>query len=87
MLEGLSLEGKVVIVTGGGAGLGKAMAIMLGAAGADIVVAGRRLGPLEEVAAEVKAYGRRALAIPTDISDSDQVSRMVQLVSKNFGYI
>jgi len=87
MLEGLSLEGKVVIVTGGGSGLGKAMAISLAGAGADVVVAGRRLGPLEEVAAEVKAYGRRALAIPTDISDSDQVNRMVQLVSKDFGDI
>ena len=76
MLEALSLEGKVVVVTGGGTGLGREMALHLAAAGADLALAARRPGPLEAVAAEVEVLGRRALTIPTDITDSSQVNRI-----------
>ncbi len=85
MLERLSLEGKTVIVTGGGTGLGRRMALHLAAAGADLALAGRRPAPLEAVAAEVRALGRRALAIPTDVTDSAQVDRMVESVLDSLG--
>lgn len=80
MLKRLDLEGKVAIVTGGGTGLGREMALHLAEAGADLAVAGRRSAPLEVVAREVRGLGRRALAIPTDITDSDQVTRLVDTV-------
>jgi NAD(P)-dependent dehydrogenase (short-subunit alcohol dehydrogenase family) len=85
MLQQLSLEGKTVIITGGGTGLGREMAVQLAAAGADVALAGRRPDPLETVAAEVRALGRRALAIPTDITDSAQVNRMVESVLQSLG--
>ena len=87
MLEALSLEGKVVIVTGGGTGLGREMVRHMARAGADIVVAARRPGPLEETCQEVRALGRRALAVPTDITDSAAVNRMVEGALQELGRI
>ena len=87
MLESLNLEGKTVIVTGGGTGLGKAMVLAMARAGADIVVAARRQPLIETVAEEVRALGRRALAIPTDVTDSAQINRMVQQTVAEFGKV
>jgi NAD(P)-dependent dehydrogenase (short-subunit alcohol dehydrogenase family) len=64
----LALPGKVAIVTGGGTGMGRAMAMEFAKAGADIVIASRTVANLERVAAEARALGRRALAIQTDVS-------------------
>ena len=69
MLDRLSLDGKVVIVTGGGTGLGRAMVMDLARAGADLVLASRRTAPIEETASKVRDLGRKALAIPTDVTD------------------
>lgn len=87
ILDELSLEGKVAIVTGGGTGLGKAMSLAMASAGADIVVGARRAEPIEQTAAEVRKLGRRALAIPTDITDSRQVNQMVDRALTDFGRI
>ncbi len=87
MLEGLSLDGRVIGITGGGTGLGLAMVRALARAGADLAIAGRRPGPIEDAANEVEALGRRALAIPTDIGDSGQVDRLVTTVWDHFGHI
>jgi len=73
-----NLEGKVAVITGGGTGLGKVMALTLARAGADIVIAGRRVPPIEQIASEVKDLGRRSLAIPTDIADSAQCNRLIE---------
>lgn len=81
------LEGKVAIITGGGTGLGKAMVLALAEEGADIVVAARRVAPIEQTAKEVSALGRRALAIPTDVTDSQQVNRMVERTLSEMGRI
>lgn len=83
----LSLEGRVAIIIGGGTGLGKATSLAMARAGADIVVAGRRPEPLEGTVAEVKALGRRALAIPTDATVSREVDAMVDRVHAEFGHI
>ncbi len=87
MLERLNLEGRVIGITGGGTGLGLAMVRALARAGADLAIAGRRSQPIEDAAHEVEALGRKALAIPTDISDSSQVDRLVSTIWEHFGHI
>ncbi|MDP6102320.1 MAG: SDR family oxidoreductase [Dehalococcoidia bacterium] len=87
MLEKLSLDDKVIVVTGGGTGLGREMARHLARAGADIVVAGRRHGPIEEAAAEFRDMGRRALAISTDVTDSKQVNALFEQILAEFGRV
>ncbi len=83
----LSLEGQVAIVTGGGTGIGRGLALEFAEAGADVVVASRRLPVLEKVAEEVTALGRRSLTIQTDISRKADVDNMVQRAMDEFGGI
>ncbi len=83
----LELKDKVTVITGGGTGLGKAMALALAGEGSDIVVAARRAGPIEQAAREVRELGRRALAIPTDVTDSGQVNRLVEQTLSELGRI
>ena len=87
MLQQFSLEGKSAVVTGGGSGLGKAIALALGRAGADVAIAGRRPGLIGEAAEEVRRSGRRAVAIPTDITDSRQVNSLIEKAIAEFGKI
>ena len=82
-----SLTGRVAIVTGGGSGIGQGIVMGLAEAGANIVVVGRRPGPLEETCAMVRKLGRKALAVPTDVTDEAQVKQMVQKVQSEFGRI
>ncbi|MBN1382812.1 MAG: glucose 1-dehydrogenase [Deltaproteobacteria bacterium] len=82
-----SLEGQVIIITGGGTGLGSAMAFRLAEEGADIVVAARRLAPLEETAAGVRKRGRKALVVPTDVTDTGQVNRLIEKTLGEMGKI
>jgi len=83
----LALPGKVAIITGGGTGMGRSMALEFAKAGADIVVASRTVANLERVAAEVRAQGRRALAILTDVSLKSDVDRMVAGTMEAFGQV
>lgn len=85
--EKFQLHGKVAIVTGGGTGLGKYMCLTLAQAGADIVVAARRVKLIEETAAEVKKLGRRALSIPTDVTDPSQVNHLMEKSIKEMGKV
>ncbi len=62
-----ALDGQVAIMTGGGSGIGRAAALMLAAEGAQVVVAGRRKAPIEEVAAEIGRAGGRAVARVCDV--------------------
>ena len=87
MLESLSMEDKVVVITGGGTGLGLAMVRAMARAGASICAAGRRQAPIEAAAAEVTALGRDALAVSTDVTDSGQVDRLMETALDEFGRI
>ena len=80
------LQDKVVIVSGIGPGLGRSIAIRSAQQGADVVLAARTESRLEEVADEVKALGRRALAVPTDVSDPDAAQRLMQATLDTFGH-
>ena len=79
-----SLEGKVAIVTGSGRGIGKAVALGMAEAGADIVVLARTIADIENTAAEIRALGRRAIAVPTDVRVSEQVTNMVNRTLEEF---
>nr|MCS5659708.1 SDR family oxidoreductase [Dehalococcoidia bacterium] len=87
MLEALSLTGKIVVITGGGTGLGREMTLAMAKAGADLVIAARRLAPIEEVAQQVRAIGRRAEAVPTDATDTESVRLLFEHVIKEFGKV
>jgi NAD(P)-dependent dehydrogenase (short-subunit alcohol dehydrogenase family) len=80
-----SLENRVAVITGGNRGLGRAIALALAEAGADIVIVGRNKEKNNEVAAEVKKYGRTAISFATDLRDIPAINRMVEEVVKQFG--
>ncbi|HEX9896472.1 MAG TPA: SDR family oxidoreductase [Dehalococcoidales bacterium] len=82
-----TLDGKVIIITGGGTGLGRSMAFRLAEEGADIVVAARRVQPLEETAAGVRKLGRKALVVPTDVTDSAQCNHLIEKTLAEMGKI
>ncbi|MFQ5894354.1 MAG: SDR family NAD(P)-dependent oxidoreductase [Nitrospinota bacterium] len=71
------LSGKVALVTGGGTGLGKAMALGLAGAGADLILASRTLARLQGAKAEVEALGRHALALPLDVAKPEEADACV----------
>lgn len=81
------LDGRVAIVTGGGSGIGRAVALRFAREGADVVVADVNAESGSAVAAEVRAIGRRGLAVPTDVADIDQVQALVDRTVAEFGRI
>jgi citronellol/citronellal dehydrogenase len=80
-------RGTVAVITGGGTGIGRAVALDLAHCGADVVICGRRPEPLDKTVAEIEALGVHALAVPTDIRDEDQATRMVDRTIDRFGRI
>ena len=86
MLE-LSLEGKVAIVTGGSKGIGKAVALRFAEHGADVALAARGEEDLNLVAKEIESLGRRALAVPTDMMQRDQVQNLVDRTAAELGTV
>ena len=83
----MKLENRVAIITGGGRGIGHATALAFATAGADIVLAARTIGEISAVAEEVRALGRRALAIPTDVQHKAAVDAMVAKTLDTFGKV
>ena len=83
----MKLENRVAIITGGGRGIGRATALAFAAEGADLVLAARTDGEISAVAEEVRALGRRALAIPTDVQHKTAVDAMVAQTLETFGKV
>ena len=82
-----SLDGRVCLVTGASRGLGRAIAIALAEAGADVVLTARSAPALKEAAATIEGYGRKSLTIPCDIHDEKSVIEMVSDAIARFGRI
>jgi len=83
----MKLKDKVAIITGGGTGIGKAISLAFANEGAAVVVAARNPSRLEEVAKDIKSRGGKAKAIQTDISNHEQIKRMVAQTIDEFGQI
>ena len=81
------LEGKVAVVTGAGRGLGLAAVRALSQAGAHVALLGRSAEELGNAAREVEAAGRRALALPTDVTDEAAVEEAAEAVIEDFGHV
>lgn len=81
------LQDKVVVVSGVGPGLGRAIAVRSAKAGADVVLASRTESRLTEVAKEIAELGRRAVVVPTDINDEDAVAHLVETATGAFGRV
>jgi len=85
--DDILLTEQVAIVTGGGGGIGRAMALAFAAVGANVVIADIDPGRCEETAARVREFGRKALSVPTDVMDTDQIRAMVAKADETFGRI
>ena len=86
-LPDFSLKDKVAIVTGAKRGIGKAIAVTFAEAGANVVVCGRTLDELEEVTSDIRALGRRSLALKTNVTVKNEVTSLVERTIKDFGTI
>jgi len=85
--EDFSLKDKVALITGGSRGIGKAIAVGMAKAGADVALASRKLPDLEQVAQEIRALGRRALAVAAHVGRLEEISNLVTRVKEEFGRI
>ena len=81
------LTGKVAIVTGASRGIGRTLALGLGNAGADVVVASRTIAELESLAEELRAMGRRTLIQPLDVSKVSDIQELSDATMSEFGHI
>ncbi len=87
MLERFRLDGKVAIVTGAGRGIGAGTALALAEAGADVVLASRTREQLDEVADAARSFGRRAVVVPTDVTDNEAVAALVPAAIDELGRV
>jgi NAD(P)-dependent dehydrogenase (short-subunit alcohol dehydrogenase family) len=81
------LQGKSAIITGGSKGIGKAIALAFSEAGASVALAARSREELEQAAKEIEAAGGRALAIPTDVTDPEQVQQLIDRTVADLGTV
>ena len=81
----MELEGKVAIVTGPAKGMGEAVTMALAQEGAELVLTGRDMTPIDAVAERTRALGRRAIAVPCDVTDPGEVDAMVAKAKAEFG--
>jgi NAD(P)-dependent dehydrogenase (short-subunit alcohol dehydrogenase family) len=81
------LDGKTALITGGGSGIGKAIALAFANEGADVCIIGRSITKVEDTARQIKNLGRKSLALRTDVSKISDIDDMVNMVIGFFGKI
>src|SRR5512134_3493584 len=84
---GLDLDGKVAVVVGATSGIGRVLALGLAQAGAHVVPTGRRLGHVEEVAAEIERMGRRTVRVACDVTSAASLDAARQAMEKELGRV
>jgi NAD(P)-dependent dehydrogenase (short-subunit alcohol dehydrogenase family) len=85
--RGLDLTNRVAVVVGGTSGIGRAIALGLAEAGADVAPTGRREKQVQQVAGEVEQLGRRSLALTSDVSDTKSIQKLADTVIEKFGKV
>lgn len=87
VLERFRLDGRVAVITGASSGLGAGFAVALAEAGADVVLAARRVDRLADTGRAVESLGRRALTVPTDVADPEQCTALTDTVMREWGRV
>jgi len=87
IIQRFNLTGSVAVITGGGRGIGRGIALAYAEAGADVVLAARTLSDVEAVAEEVRGLGRRALAVTCDVNDAEQRTALITQAREHMGRI
>jgi NADP-dependent 3-hydroxy acid dehydrogenase YdfG len=82
-----NIAGKVVVITGASSGLGEATARLLSTEGATVVLGARRKDRIQSLASELTASGRKAVAVPTDVTHREQVQQLVDAAVETYGRI
>ena len=85
VLDPAANSGTVVLVSGGGTGIGRATALEMSRTGAQVVVCGRRIDPLEETRREIAGLGHECLAVGADLREPEEVARVVDVAMERFG--
>jgi 3-oxoacyl-[acyl-carrier protein] reductase len=83
----LTLKGKIAVITGAGRGIGRAIALGYGKAGAQVVCLARTLTEIQSAAAEIRSVGGQALAIPADVTDPEMLAGVFGKIREEFGRI
>ena len=83
----MSIENKVVVITGAGSGIGRATALLLASRGAKIVLGARRETQIASVAADIQETGGQAIYLPTDVTQRGDVEALVALASEHYGRV
>jgi NAD(P)-dependent dehydrogenase (short-subunit alcohol dehydrogenase family) len=83
----LRVDNRIAVVVGGTTGIGRAIALGLAQAGADVVATGRRMEPVVRMADELEAAGRRSLRVACDVTDRASVERLCEAVVSAFGRV
>lgn len=86
-IKGLDVSGKIAVVVGGTSGIGKALALGLAEAGADVVPTSRRIEQVKETAALIQGAGRKSLSIASDVGDRASLERVLAETISSFGKV